>query len=130
MAIHKIDGVDGVDNFPKKTVTLYASGACTAGMFVALTADDTNGLGASCANAPLGAGAATASGLEPKLSPLAQLLLFKLLASMKMHTSPQGPTLASPSLVHLAVERLGWPVFGLRQHSMTQLSPLLLRTTP
>tara|TARA_R110001583_G_scaffold24777_4_gene90284 strand:- start:1224 stop:1673 length:450 start_codon:yes stop_codon:yes gene_type:complete len=63
MAIHKVDGVDGNNHFPKKFVTLYASAACTAGMFVALTADDTNGLGASCANAPLGAGAATASGL-------------------------------------------------------------------
>ena len=64
MAIHKVDGVDGVNHFPKKFVTLYASAACTAGMFVALTADDTNGLGASCANAPLGAGGGvTASGL-------------------------------------------------------------------
>tara|TARA_R110000824_G_scaffold100022_10_gene237783 strand:+ start:282 stop:734 length:453 start_codon:yes stop_codon:yes gene_type:complete len=64
MAIHKVDGVDGTDHFPKKTVTLYASAACTKGFFVALTADATNGLGASCANAVLGAGGGvTASGL-------------------------------------------------------------------
>jgi len=55
MAIHKIDGVDGVNHFPKKFVTLYASAACTKGYFVSITGDTTNGLGASCANAEVGA---------------------------------------------------------------------------
>jgi len=54
MAIHKIDGVDGDANFPKKFVTLYASAACTKGYFVAITTDTTNGLGASVANATAG----------------------------------------------------------------------------
>jgi len=56
MAIHKIDGVDGDAHFPKKTVTLYASGACTKGYFVAITTDTTNGLGGSVANAAVGPG--------------------------------------------------------------------------
>tara|TARA_Y100000004_G_scaffold78964_1_gene88827 strand:+ start:153 stop:806 length:654 start_codon:yes stop_codon:yes gene_type:complete len=48
MAIHKIDGVDGVNNFPKKFVTLYASEAVTKGDFVGVDlSDTTNGLGAS-----------------------------------------------------------------------------------
>tara|TARA_R100001015_G_C4549347_1_gene111554 strand:- start:175 stop:618 length:444 start_codon:yes stop_codon:yes gene_type:complete len=63
MAIHKIDGVDGDNNFPKKLVTLYASGACTAGKFVAITTDTTNGLGASVADAAVGAGSTESNGL-------------------------------------------------------------------
>lgn len=48
MAIHKIDGVDGVNHFPKKYVTLYCSGAVTKGDWVAIDLDSTpNGLGAS-----------------------------------------------------------------------------------
>ena len=48
MAIHKIDGYDGTDNFPKKFVTLYASEACTAGDWVGIDlSDTTNGLGGS-----------------------------------------------------------------------------------
>ena len=61
MAIHKIDGVDGVNHFPKKFVTLYASAACTKGYFVSITSDTTNGLGASCANAEVGATSTTAN---------------------------------------------------------------------
>ena len=48
MAIHKIDGVDGVANFPKKFVTLYCSEAITKGEWVSIdTGDSTNGLGGS-----------------------------------------------------------------------------------
>ena len=48
MAIHKVDGVDGDANFPKKFVTLRASEAITKGDLVALDlSDSTNGLGAS-----------------------------------------------------------------------------------
>ena len=48
MAIYKVDGVDGVNQFPKKFVTLYASEVITKGMLVALDlSDTTNGLGAS-----------------------------------------------------------------------------------
>ncbi len=48
MAIHKVDGVDGDNNFPKKFVTLRASEAITKGDLVALDlSDSTNGLGAS-----------------------------------------------------------------------------------
>ncbi len=54
MAIHKVDGVDGTNHFPKKFVRLYASADCTAGYFVAITTDTTNGLGASVGNAILG----------------------------------------------------------------------------
>jgi hypothetical protein len=61
MAIHKIDGVDGTNHFPKKFVTLYASAACTKGFFVSITGDTTNGLGASCANAEVGASSTTAN---------------------------------------------------------------------
>ena len=56
MAIHKVDGVDGTNNFPKKFVTLYASGACTEGKFVSITTTATpNGLGSSVADAEVGA---------------------------------------------------------------------------
>ena len=52
MAIHKIDGVDGVNNFPKKFVTLQCSGTVTKGDWVAIDLDDTtNGLGATCEKA-------------------------------------------------------------------------------
>ena len=48
MAIHKIDGVDGTNNFPKKFVTLYCTGAVTKGDWVVLDlSDTTNGRGAS-----------------------------------------------------------------------------------
>jgi len=48
MSVHKIEGVDGVDHFPKKYVTLYASGLLAAGDFVMIDPlDTTNGLGAS-----------------------------------------------------------------------------------
>ena len=53
MAIHKVDGVYGVNNFPKKFVTLHCLGAVTAGDFVcietntAVTDSEINGLGAS-----------------------------------------------------------------------------------
>ena len=53
MAIHKIDGVDAVDggdvisSFPKKFVTLHCEGAVTAGQWVQIGTDTTNGLGAS-----------------------------------------------------------------------------------
>ena len=58
MAVHKIDGVDGVDNFPKKFVTLYGTAAITKGSWVMLDlTDSTNGLGGSVVTA-----AATANG--------------------------------------------------------------------
>ena len=63
MAVHKIDGVDGVNHFPKKLVTLYASAACTVGKFVAITTDTTNGLGASVSDAAVGPGSTEANGL-------------------------------------------------------------------
>ena len=48
MAIHKIDGVDGVNNFPKKFVTLYCSAAITKGDWVVIDiSDTTNGRGGS-----------------------------------------------------------------------------------
>ena len=48
MAIHKIDGVDGDANFPKKFVTLYCTEAISAGEWVSIdTGDTTNGLGGS-----------------------------------------------------------------------------------
>jgi len=52
MAIHKIDGVDGDANFPKKFVRLRtkvaASGTLAAGQWVAIDTSDTeNGLGAT-----------------------------------------------------------------------------------
>ena len=54
MAVHKIDGVDGVNHFPKKFVTLYGTAAITKGAWVALNlSDTTNGLGASVVTAPM-----------------------------------------------------------------------------
>ena len=53
MAIHKIDGVDGVNHFPKKFVILYSLVAVTKGDILMLETDTTvtdyakNGLGAS-----------------------------------------------------------------------------------
>ena len=48
MAIHKVDGVDGVNNFPKKFVTLYGTAAITKGDWVVIDlSDTTNGRGAS-----------------------------------------------------------------------------------
>jgi hypothetical protein len=65
MAIHKVDGVDGVNNFPKKFVTLYASEAITVGTLVALDlTDTTNGAGASIRPADV-ATDATAGGGQP-----------------------------------------------------------------
>tara|TARA_R100000458_G_scaffold56900_1_gene62343 strand:+ start:1337 stop:2002 length:666 start_codon:yes stop_codon:yes gene_type:complete len=65
MAIHKVDGVDGVNNFPKKFVTLYASEAITKGDLVALDlSDSTNGVGASIRPADV-ATDATAGGGQP-----------------------------------------------------------------
>ena len=63
MAIHKIDGVDAVDggsqisSFPKKFVTLFCTGAVTAGDWVQIETDSgvtdyaKNGLGASVTKA-------------------------------------------------------------------------------
>jgi|21_taG_2_1085346.scaffolds.fasta_scaffold38597_2 translation elongation factor EF-1alpha len=46
MAIHKIDGVDGVNHFPKKFVTLTAAGTITVGQIVRIdTGTTTNGAG-------------------------------------------------------------------------------------
>tara|TARA_R100000306_G_C4342715_1_gene126065 strand:+ start:243 stop:920 length:678 start_codon:yes stop_codon:yes gene_type:complete len=65
MAIHKIDGVDGTNNFPRKFVTLYASEAVTKGMLVALDlSDSTNGVGASIRPADVTTDA-TAGGGQP-----------------------------------------------------------------
>ena len=63
MAIHKIDGVDGVNNFPKKFVTLYCSdSSISKGQWVALDVSNTeNGLGGSVKLAPVG-GASNQSG--------------------------------------------------------------------
>jgi len=48
MAIHKIDGVDGVNNFPKKFVTLYCSAPITKGDWVVIDLANTeNGRGGS-----------------------------------------------------------------------------------
>lgn len=48
MAIHKVDGVDGVNHFPKKFVRLYAAAIVTKGDWVEIDiADTTNGRGAS-----------------------------------------------------------------------------------
>jgi len=58
MAVHKIDGVDGVDHFPKKFVTLYGTAAITKGAWVALNlSDTTNGLGGSVVTGPSTTGA-------------------------------------------------------------------------
>ena len=61
MAIHKIDGVDGDANFPKKFVTLFVDDAVTAGQWVMIdTGDTTNGLGASITPALAGGTSGTA----------------------------------------------------------------------
>ena len=62
MAIHKIDGYDGTDNFPRKFVTLYsadaASNAISKGDFVRIdVGDSTNGLGNSVEQSPSATGA-------------------------------------------------------------------------
>lgn len=63
MAIHKVDGVDGVNQFPKKFVTLYASEVITKGMLVALDlSDTTNGLGASIRPADVATDASAGGG--------------------------------------------------------------------
>jgi hypothetical protein len=51
MAIYKKDGVDGVNHYPKKFVTLYAAAAITKGDWVAFNADTTEGLGGSVSQA-------------------------------------------------------------------------------
>tara|TARA_R110002020_G_scaffold50942_6_gene144422 strand:- start:533 stop:982 length:450 start_codon:yes stop_codon:yes gene_type:complete len=53
MSVHKIDGVDGVNHFPKKFVTLYSvDTAVTAGDWMKIhPTDTTNGLGGSVTNA-------------------------------------------------------------------------------
>ena len=54
MAVHKIDGVDGVKLFPKKFVTLHGTAAITKGSWVAFDlSDETNGLGGSVVTAPM-----------------------------------------------------------------------------
>ena len=65
MAIHKVDGVDGVNNFPKKFVTLYtADTSITAGDFVMIDPlDTTNGLGGSVRQAESGYNANIHEGL-------------------------------------------------------------------
>jgi hypothetical protein len=45
MAVHKIDGVDGVVNYPKKFVTLWASDAITKGDCVQIHESTTYGIG-------------------------------------------------------------------------------------
>lgn len=63
MAIHKVDGVDGTNHFPKKFVRLYASEAITKGMLVALDlSDTTNGLGSSIRPADVATDAAAGGG--------------------------------------------------------------------
>tara|TARA_R100000152_G_C6657501_1_gene97312 strand:+ start:83 stop:511 length:429 start_codon:yes stop_codon:yes gene_type:complete len=48
MAIHKVEGVDGDANFPKKFVRLHCTEAISAGEWVSIdTGDTTNGLGGS-----------------------------------------------------------------------------------
>ena len=60
MAIHKIDGYDGTDNFPKKFVTLLCNGAITAGQWVSVDISlTTNGLGGAVVLAPATANGAT-----------------------------------------------------------------------
>ena len=65
MAIHKVDGVDGVNNFPKKFVTLYTAGtSITAGDFVMIDPlNTTNGLGGSVRQAESGYNANIHEGL-------------------------------------------------------------------
>ena len=50
MAIHKIDGVDGVVNYPKKFVTLWADVAITKGDVVCVSSTTTYGVGLSVTN--------------------------------------------------------------------------------
>ena len=49
MAIHKVDGVDGVFNFPKKFVTVHCTEAISAGEWVSIDTGETAtaGLGGS-----------------------------------------------------------------------------------
>jgi hypothetical protein len=47
MAIHKVDGVDGVNHFPKKYVTLVADGTISEGDWVVLDTAEDNGLGST-----------------------------------------------------------------------------------
>tara|TARA_R100001082_G_scaffold62613_2_gene35082 strand:+ start:45 stop:515 length:471 start_codon:yes stop_codon:yes gene_type:complete len=47
MAVHKIDGVNGVVNYPKKFVTLWADGAITKGDVVCFSSSTTYGIGLS-----------------------------------------------------------------------------------
>ena len=69
MAIHKIDGVDGVNNFPKKFVRLYSLVAVDKGDFLMIETDTTvtdyalNGLGASVIKAV----SAATTGIETAL---------------------------------------------------------------
>ena len=63
MAIHKVDGVDGENNFPKKFVRLRtkvaAGDTLSAGDWVAIDLVDTeNGLGGTAVKAPATAGGA------------------------------------------------------------------------
>ena len=57
MAVHKIDGVDGVNHYPKKFVRLYGTAAITAGNWVQIETDtsvtdyDKNDVGASVTTA-------------------------------------------------------------------------------
>jgi hypothetical protein len=50
MAVHKIDGVDGVVNYPKKFVTLWADVAITKGDVVCVSTTTTNGEGLHVTN--------------------------------------------------------------------------------
>ena len=54
MAVHKVDGVDGVGNFPKKYVTLVADGTITKDDWVAIGTGTDNGLGANVVAADSG----------------------------------------------------------------------------
>ena len=69
MAIHKIDGVDGVNHFPKKFVELHSLVAVTKGDFLMIETDttvtdyDKNGLGATVIKAV----ASASTGLEAAL---------------------------------------------------------------
>tara|TARA_R100000353_G_scaffold67220_2_gene52292 strand:+ start:566 stop:1057 length:492 start_codon:yes stop_codon:yes gene_type:complete len=59
MAIHKVDGVDGTNNFPKKFVRLYCTGTVTKGDWVRIDLDSSdaskNGLGATVEQVPAAA---------------------------------------------------------------------------
>ena len=61
MAIHKIDGVDGVVSYPKKFVTLYAQGALTKGDVVGIGTTVTNGAGLHVAHSDGGIALVTGS---------------------------------------------------------------------